>query len=129
MADVGEGLAGRRVLIVDDETYVAMMLEDMLQDLGCTVVGVAQNLDAGLELARRAEADVAVLDVNVGGKLITPVAQTLDERGIPLLFSTGYGAAGLGTEWRGRPVLPKPFAIEDLARALRQALAAPNATD
>lgn len=129
MADVGEGLAGRRVLIVDDETYVAMMLEDMLQDLGCTVVGVAQNLDAGLELARRAEADVAVLDVNVGGKLITPVAQTLDERGIPLLFSTGYGAAGLGPEWRGRPVLPKPFAIEDLARALRQALAAPNATD
>lgn len=122
MGGVPGVLAGRRVLVVDDETYVAMMLEDMLQDLGCVVAGVAQNVAAGLDLASSAELDAAVLDVNLGGQPVTPVAEALAARNVPILFSTGYGAAGVDPEWRGRPVLAKPFSIQELERALLAAL-------
>ena len=115
-------LAGRRVIVVDDETYVAMMLEDMLDDLGCVVVGVAQSVASGLALASSADVDVAVLDVNLGGQSITPVAEALAARGVPILFSTGYGRSGLASEWADRPVLAKPFAMSDLESALLAAL-------
>jgi CheY-like chemotaxis protein len=117
-------LPGARVLLVEDETFVSLLLEDMLEELGCAIVGIAQTVARGVALAREATIELAVLDVNVAGEKVTPVADILRERGVPFVFSTGYGAAGLPPEWESHPVVAKPFAIEDLARALREASAA-----
>src|SRR6202007_388047 len=88
-------LQGVRVLVVEDEMMVSMLIEDMLTDLGCTVVGPASRLDEALELAGRAEIDCAVLDVNLGGQPIFPLADLLREKGAPFAFATGFGHAGL----------------------------------
>ena len=111
-------LAGLRVLVVEDETMVSMLIEDMLTDLGCLVVGPASRLDEAIELATASELDCAVLDVNLGGQPIFPLADLLRERGRPFAFATGYGDAGLRDVDRGTPVLQKPFREGDLARVL-----------
>jgi CheY-like chemotaxis protein len=97
---------------------VSKLIEDMLADLGCTVVGPASRQDQAMQLAREAELDCAVLDVNLGGQPIFPVADLLRERGCPFAFATGYGDAGLRDADRGTPVLQKPFREGDLARVL-----------
>ncbi len=118
-------LQGRRVLVVEDEMMIAMLVEDMLAELGCAVVGPAHALDAALEIALTDSAiDAALLDVNLGGKPVFPVADALREKGVPAIFSTGYGDAGLRDADRGAPVLQKPFRAGDLARALSEALGA-----
>src|SRR3954468_101461 len=113
-----ESLQGLRVLVVEDEMMVSMLIEDMLSDLGCIVVGPAARLDEAIELAQSAELDCAVLDVNLGGQPIFPLADLLRERGRPFAFATGYGDAGLRDSDRGTPVLQKPFREGDLARVL-----------
>jgi len=115
--------AGLRVLVVEDEMMVSMLIEDMLTDLGCAIVGPASRLDEAMELARATEFDCAVLDVNLGGQPIFPVADLLRERGRPFAFATGYGDAGLRDQDRGAPVLQKPFREGDLARVLGELLA------
>ena len=101
-----------------------MLIEDMLADFGCVVVGPAHDLDAALELAAgESTPDVAVLDVNVAGRPVFAVADALKARGVPLVFSTGYGDGGLREGDRGAPVLQKPFRAGDLAQALQAALA------
>ncbi|HXV00525.1 MAG TPA: response regulator [Caulobacteraceae bacterium] len=117
-------LTGRRVLLVEDEAMIAMLLEDMLADLGCEVIGPAYAIGHALELARAPEAiDVAILDVNVAGAPVFEVADALRARRVPMVFSTGYGEGGLRKQDKGAPILGKPFRAEDLAIALRQALA------
>ena len=117
--------AGRRVLVVEDEMMIAMLVEDMLAELGCSVVGPAHALDVALNLARTEQGiDAALLDVNLGGQPVFAVADALREKGVPAIFSTGYGDAGLRDVDRGSPVLQKPFRAHDLARALNEALAA-----
>ena len=111
-------LVGLRVLVVEDEMMVSMLIEDMLSDLGCTVVGPASRLDEAIELANRSELDCAVLDVNLGGQPIFPLADILRAKGAPFAFATGYGDAGLREVDRGSPVLQKPFREGDLARVL-----------
>jgi CheY-like chemotaxis protein len=121
MAD-DERFKGRRVLVVEDEMMIALLVEDMLQELGCAVVGPANGLDMALELAASEDAlDAALLDVNVGGKPVFPVADALRAKGVPAIFSTGYGEAVLREADRGAPVLQKPFRAGDLARALTEA--------
>ncbi|HEY2708035.1 MAG TPA: response regulator [Caulobacteraceae bacterium] len=116
-------LLGRRVLVVEDEMMIAMLVEDMLADLGCAVVGPAHALDTALNLARTESGlDVAVLDVNLGGQPVFAVADALRAKGVPAIFSTGYGDAGLRDVDRGSPVLQKPFRAGDLAKALNDAL-------
>jgi CheY-like chemotaxis protein len=110
--------SGLRVLVVEDEMMVSMLIEDMLTDLGCTVVGPASRLDEAMELAEQNGLDCAVLDVNLGGQPIFPLADLLRERGRPFAFATGYGDAGLRDVDRGSPVLQKPFREGDLARVL-----------
>lgn len=111
-----------RVLVVEDEALVLMILEDMLVDLGCEVVATAQHVERALQLAPEAAIDVALLDVNVGGTRIDPVATLLAERGIPMVFVTGYEAPslpqGLGPVIR----VAKPFQAHELADGLRRAL-------
>lgn len=111
-------LNGLRVLVVEDEMMVSMLIEDMLGDLGCHVVGPAARLDEALELAHAGELDCAVLDVNLGGQPIFPLADVLRGKGKPFAFATGYGDAGLRDVDKGTPVLQKPFRESDLARVL-----------
>jgi CheY-like chemotaxis protein len=117
-------LDGLRVLVVEDEMMVSMLIEDMLAELGCEVVGPASRLDEAMELARAVDIDCAVLDVNLGGQPIFPLADLLRERGRPYAFATGYGDAGLRDVDRGSPVLQKPFREGDLARILTELQAA-----
>ena len=121
--DSGEPLAGRRILIVEDEAMIALLIEDVLTDLGSTVVGPAARLDEALALARSAEVDLAALDLNLAGDPVYPVAEALAERGIPFVFMTGYGQLGIAEPWRGRPSIAKPFRPSQLATFLREALA------
>jgi CheY-like chemotaxis protein len=115
-------LAGRRVLLVEDEAMIAMLLEDMLGDLGCQVVGPAYDLAPAKALvAGEQPIDVAILDVNVAGQPVFEVADSLKARGVPIVYSSGYGESGLREADRGAPVLMKPFRLEDLAVALRKA--------
>lgn len=112
-------LAGLKVLVVEDEMLVSMLVEDMLADLGCTVVGPAAELEEAMSLAQSADIDLALLDVNLGGRPIFPVADALKARGVPFAFASGYGEAGLSEDHRGAAVLQKPFREADLAKALR----------
>ena len=115
--------AGRRILVVEDEMMIAMLVEDMLAELGCAVVGPAHALETALQLAQTETAiDAALLDVNLGGKPVFVVADALRAKGVPAIFSTGYGDAALRDIDRGSPVLEKPFRTGDLARALSEAL-------
>ena len=111
-------MTGRRILVVEDEMMIAMMLEDMLLELGHDVVGVAPNLKAALTLAGSKEFDLGILDINLAGERSFPVAHLLRERGLPFLFSTGYGAQGLEDPFRDVFTLKKPYQIQDLARAV-----------
>jgi len=107
-----------RILVVEDEAIVAMLLEDMLAELGYEVVGPVTRLDRALDLARGAAIDAAVLDVNINGRDTYAVADALCAREIPFIFATGYGARELAERFRGRPVTQKPFQRDDLERAL-----------
>lgn len=109
---------GLRVLVVEDEALIALMLEDMLKELGCTLVAQAGSLNEAVGAAESVAADVAVLDVNVGGREIFPVAEILAARGVPIAFSTGYTPTGLPGKWRARPVISKPFELGALRAAL-----------
>ena len=120
MSDV---LKGRRVLVVEDESLVAMLLETILEDLGCIPVGPAASVEDGLEKVRGQEKlDLALLDVNVAGREVFPVADALAERGVPVVFSTGYGEAGLPEKWRGTQALQKPFTEQAVRDALLKAI-------
>ncbi len=112
-------LTGKRVLLVEDEAIIMMMLEDFLAELGCQVIATASRLEEALEKARVVSADVAVLDVNLAGQVSYPVAEVLRTRAIPFLFATGYGTAGLPDELSGSFVLGKPFLLRQLATALQ----------
>lgn len=116
--DRGAGL-GLRVLLVEDDTMLSMMLEDALSILGCTVVK-ASRVAEGTALAGSAEADVAVLDVNVAGQHVYPVAATLRRRGIPFIFVTAYVRDGVPPEYANEPLLHKPFRLAELEDLLRR---------
>ena len=120
MVDSVAGLDGLRVLVVEDEMLVSMLVEDMLAEFGCDIVGPAPDLEQAMSLANDAELDAAILDVNVGGRQIFPVADQLKARGIPFAFASGYGEAGLVEAHRGAPVLQKPFRQGDLERVLKE---------
>ncbi len=111
-------LNGLRILVVEDEAAISLLLEDMLLDFGCEVIGPAARLSAALEAVEREAVDLAILDVNVAGEPIYPVAEALVQRRVPFVFSTGYGSAGIKDAFRDRPVLQKPFAQHDLKQKL-----------
>ncbi len=114
-------LNGLNVLVVEDESLVLFNLEDTLTELGCIIVGPAMRLQQAQELLAAApEIDVAILDVNLGGVPVFPIAEQLRGRGIRIVFATGYGREGLPDEWRAYPVLMKPYMADDVERALRE---------
>lgn len=109
-------------MMVEDEAIVALMLEDMLQEIGCKVSDSAASLGQAMVLAETTEADVAILDINLNGAEVYPAAERLVERRIPLIFATGYGKKILPPRWSGTPVLGKPVTVSDLERALQSVL-------
>jgi CheY-like chemotaxis protein len=112
--------ARRRVLVVEDEMLIGMLLEDMLTDLGYEVVKVVPRLKDALAAVESDSFDLAILDVHLQGESAFPVADALIARNLPFVFATGYGERGLPETYRERPVLQKPFAKDDLERALQQ---------
>lgn len=118
-----QALKGRRILVVEDEALVIMLLEAMLEELGCVTVAAADRVEDALALIEGgADIDAALLDINVAGVQSFPVAAALAARGVPFIFCSGYGAGGLPPEWAGRPVVQKPYAEQALRRALMQVL-------
>lgn len=120
---MGKASNKRRILIVEDEALVAMLIEDVVGDLGHDVVAVAGRVDDGVAKAEALEIDCAVLDLNLNGQRTYPVAEALRRRGVPFLFVTGYGAAGLAPGWEGEVVVQKPFQPHELAQGLARAWA------
>jgi CheY-like chemotaxis protein len=122
MAAAEERIKARRVLLVEDEAMVAMLVEDMLSDFGCEVVGPLARVEEAVAAAGQGGVDIAILDVNLAGKETYPVADALAEKGIPFVFATGYGAGGLRDGYKDRPTLQKPFQQSELVKALAAAL-------
>jgi CheY-like chemotaxis protein len=112
-----------RVLIVEDELMIRILLDDMLRELGYTIAADTARIDEALEAARCVDFDVAILDVNLNGQTVFPVADALAARGTPFVFATGYGDRGLPEAYRDRPTLKKPFEIAALKRVLESAIA------
>ena len=114
---------GRRVLLIEDEMMVAMLLKDILADLGFTVVGSAARVEHALALIEAAGAlDAAVLDINLNGQMSYPVADALVARRVPFLFATGYDRDSVMNGYRSFPLLQKPFRLLELADALTKLL-------
>jgi CheY-like chemotaxis protein len=104
--------------VVEDEYLIRMLLEDMLTDLGYEIAGAVGTIAEASEIAEKAEFDLAILDVNLDGKEIYPVADILAARGLPFVFVSGYGEGSLAEPYRGRPALQKPFQAEQLETTL-----------
>jgi CheY-like chemotaxis protein len=110
------------VFLVEDEVMIRMMVADMLEELGYTVAAEAGEIGEAMRLAQSTYFDLAILDVNVNGKVISPVADLIKARNRPFIFATGYGSSGLPEEYRDRPALQKPFQLETLGKAIDNAL-------
>lgn len=112
-------LLGLEILLVEDEALVAAMLEDMLADFGCTLAGSGATVSEALAAVGAAtEIDAAILDVNLGGEKVFPVADILVSRGVPIVFSTAYGPADLADRYPHARIIHKPYRAEELAQLL-----------
>lgn len=117
------GLSGLRVFVVEDEVLIGMMLEDMLSDLGCQVIGPSINMDEALRTVQDPTIELAILDLNLNGVSSLPVADVLRARRVPIIFSTGYGVAdNISEPYKSFPTLAKPYDIADLKSVLSDVL-------
>jgi CheY-like chemotaxis protein len=117
-------VTGVQVLVVEDEPMIRILLEDMLAELGYTVAAEATRIEEALEATKNAEFDLAILDANLNGQPVSPVADALVARGTPFVFATGYGEPL--EPHRDRPTLKKPFQMDGLKQLLQSALATGN---
>jgi CheY-like chemotaxis protein len=109
---------GLRVLVVEDEVMISTLVEDMVTELGHSVAAHAASVEEAADLAEGGDFDVALLDVNLQGRTVESVAATLARRGKPFVFTTGYGERVIPPEFKDRPMLPKPYQIEQLGEIL-----------
>ena len=112
-------LAGLRILVVEDDMLIALVIEQTLQDLGCVVIGPVGKLDAAMRIADNEALDAAILDVNIRGGHVFPVADRLCARGIPFALASGYGDWALPEAFQNQPRLTKPFTDKDLEAQVR----------
>ena len=115
-------LSGHRVLVVEDEMMILMIIEDMLAELGCGSVTAAATVDQALALIGTQVFDAAMLDMNLNGSKSHDVADALAARGVPFVFSTGYSALDVRSGYRDRPVLKKPFPYDELVETFTRLL-------
>ena len=117
-------LAGLDVLLIEDETMVSFLIEEMLEQLGAAAVRHAARLDAGLALVAAKLPSIAILDVNISGETVFPIAERLEASGVPFVFITGYGREGLHDRWAVHEVLQKPLTVQEFEQGLRRILKA-----
>jgi DNA-binding response OmpR family regulator len=122
MTVLSQTLAGKRVLLVEDDTPVALLLEDLLMEVGCVPVASCSSVAKAMEAIGKHTFDLAVLDVNLNGERSYPIADALDERHIPFLFVSAYGDETAPPDHVNWKVCPKPFRVEDLAAMMCVAL-------
>ena len=115
----GTEIAGRRILVVEDEMLIALLIEDAVKDSGGEIVGPASTLEKALKLAEEGEFDAAILDVTIRGGKVYPVADLLLARGVPFVFASGHGDSALPEELRDKPRLTKPFTAAALDEQIR----------
>jgi CheY-like chemotaxis protein len=120
LSELGHRTSGLRVLVVEDENLLALLVEDMLAELGHEVVGPVACLSTALEMAQRHDVDIAILDLNINGRDTYPVAAALAARGIPFVFATGYSRERLREPYRNVPMLQKPFQQDDLQKVFAE---------
>ncbi len=113
---------GKRVLVVEDEALVAMMVEDMLADFGAAEIRIAGNVPEALKLTQTWAFDAAIVDVDLNGARCTPIAEALRARSVPFAYATGYGEIGADAD-AAAPILGKPYTAEQLAVVLEKLLA------
>ena len=130
MSNGTDSLSGLRILVVEDELLVAMMIEEMLQTLGCEIVGPAASVEDALAAVEEQHFDAALLDANLRGRDSSPIAEALRERKIPFLLATGYGVSYLsGTALDAAPRLRKPFGLGEHAERMTAVFAHAGAND
>lgn len=115
-------LAGLDILLIEDETMVSFLIEEMLEQLGAASVRHAARVDEGLALVAAVLPSLAVLDVNIGGETVFPIAERLEAGNIPFVFITGYGRDGVHGRWAAHEVLQKPLTVLEFEQGLRRAL-------
>ena len=111
-----------RVFIVEDESLIAMLLQNMIEDIGHICAFKASKLDKALVLAANESFDIAILDVNLNGESTYTIADCIMSRGLPVVFSTGYGLQGMSPTYRSLPILQKPFDVGSLRKAIDEAM-------
>ena len=122
MQDAGSELVGRRIFVIEDDSMVSMLLEELLSDIGCKLAGTAFRFDEAIQKAKSVAFDLAILDVDLHGQRTVPIAEEFARCGIRFVFATGYALPDLPDALRRVPMLQKPFNQEDLKRVLRTAL-------
>ena len=118
----GGKLAGRRILVVEDSPLIAAVLEDMLTDMGCAVVGPTGNMAFAVDLAKAEELDGAIIDLNIRGGKVYPVAEVLRDRNVPFLLASGYADWTLREDFKDRPRLTKPYDVKTVEQKLLKLL-------
>jgi CheY-like chemotaxis protein len=116
------GLAGRRILVVEDSPVVGPFTADLLAELGCAVVGPAPNMAAARELIESEKFDAALMDVHIRGERVFPLCEVLAAGGVPFVLTSGYADWGMPEKWQDRPRLQKPYRLEQIERALKDVL-------
>jgi len=106
------------ILLVEDEVLIRMMLVEMLEELGHKIVAEAGHIDEARSLAEIEKYDLAILDINLQGCNVQPVAEAVAARGLPFFFLSGYGSDGVPDQFKGTPTLRKPCAIDALKRVI-----------
>ncbi len=114
----GVALAGRRILVVEDSPLIAAVLEDMLGDMGCVVIGPTGNMAFAVDLAKAEALDAAIIDLNIRGGKVYPVAEVLRDRDVPFLLASGYADWTLREDFKDRPRLTKPYDAQTVEQKL-----------
>lgn len=117
-------LLGRRILIVEDDPFIALALEETLSDFGLVVVGAARSVNEAMRMTREANFEIALLDVNIGAEKIDPVADVLAAKRLPFVFTTGNGRAGVPEAHSDHAIVEKPFYVDELLKTLRSEIEA-----
>jgi CheY-like chemotaxis protein len=115
-----------RILVLDDDPLIAMMMEEWLTELDCETAGPVHNVQSALDLLDGVVLDAAILDVTLANGDCYPVAEALDDRGIPFAFATGHGPEGVDRRFRNALVLSKPFSFENVKHVIGKLLGKPT---
>ena len=117
-----QDLTGRRILVVEDSPVVGPFTADLLDDLGCVVVGPAPNMASARELAEAGDIDAAIVDIHIRGERVFPICEILAQKGVPFLLTSGYADRQMPEQWQDRPRLDKPYTLDDVREALAKLL-------